>query len=96
MQCKQTTVQDNARYNTDLYVTSVFSTCLLYSLDLIHSKLLELVVKTLFRAVDPITDPIYREPKDDFDIGVDKISHTSDYILGTLQVLCKEDMRQTL
>ncbi len=54
------------------------------------------VKKTFFRAVEPVTNPIYREPKDDIDVDVEKITETSECIQGALQGLCKEDIRQTL
>ena len=54
------------------------------------------IKKTVFSAVEPITRPLYKEPKDDIDVGIDKISETSECIQGALQGLCKEDIRQTL
>ena len=54
------------------------------------------VKKSIFHAVEPVTEPIYREPKDDIDLGVDKISESSECIQGVLQGYCKEDIRQTL
>ena len=52
--------------------------------------------KAFFSAVEPVTNPMYKEPKDDIDLGVDKISETSECIEGALRALCKEDIRQTL
>lgn len=53
--------------------------------------------KTFFSStVEPITNPVYKEPKDDIELGVEKISETSECIQGALRGLCKEDIRQTL
>ena len=52
--------------------------------------------KTVLRQVTPMTDPIYKVPKDDVDLGVDKISETSECIQSALQGQCKEDIRQAL
>ena len=53
--------------------------------------------KTFFSStVEPITNPVYKEPKDDIDLGVEKISETSECIQGALRELCREDIRQTL
>ena len=54
------------------------------------------VKKSVFRAVEPMTKPIYKETKDDIDSSVEKITETSECIQGALQGLCKEDIRQTL
>ena len=42
------------------------------------------VKKNIFRAVEPVTKPIYKESKDDIDLSVDRITQTSECIQGAL------------